>query len=458
MTAPAAVSSVPATRRRDVSRARYQLLGLVFLVVLTVFLAGTVAVYRQAFVPAIHVSLTTDHVGNQMLPGADVKARGVVVGQVRDIRGQGDHAELDLALDPVLARQIPAGVTARLLPKTLFGERYVALQVPHGHTSTPLAAGAVLHEDQSREAVEIGRVLDDVLPVLRAVQPEKLAATLGAMSTALDGRGRQLGDTLVELGAYLHQIQPSLPNLDADLADLATVADGYNRAAPQLLDALDQLTTTSRTFVAEQGNLRTLFATLTTTSVDLDRFLLANQANLINLSAAAQPTLNVLAQYAPEYPCLFQQFAHQVDTANQVYGKGTDHPDMVHLTIVISSSRGKYVPGVDAPKYTDDRGPRCYQTAPWPGKFPQYPPGGPVQDGSTHPPVGNTASGKSPTPLSTAPQSADPSMPQVANSVAERQLVTALAAPDLGVQPSDLPDWSGLLLGPLYRGTEVTVQ
>lgn len=477
MTAATLTSAPTAPRRRDFTRVRHQLLGLVFLLVMALFLTVTVAVYRQAFTPVVHVSLNTDHVGNQMQAGADVKARGVVVGEVRAIRSAGDHAVLDLALDPAKVSRIPADVTARLLPKTLFGERYVALQLPRQRPSTPIAAGAVIDEDRSKEAVEIGKVLDDVMPVLQAVQPQKLSATLGAISTALDGRGKQLGDTLVQLGAYLRQIQPAMPDLDADIADLSKVADSYNQAAPQLLQALSDLTTTSRTFVDQQDNLRALYSSLTTTSVDLTKFLQVNQSNLINLTAVSRPTLGVLARYAPEYPCLFQQFAQQVDKSNKVYGKGTDHPDMVHLTLVLTASRGKYLPGVDNPRYTDDRGPRCYQPDPYPGKFPQYPPGGPIQDGSTHPPVsgsGNTASsntassgqgllsalnGASNAPLSTSPQSsAGGTVPQVANSPAERQLVNALIAPSMGEMPSEVPSWASVLVGPLFRGAEVTAQ
>ena len=49
-------------------------------------------------------------------------------------------------------------------------------------------------------------------------------------------------------------------------------------------------------------------------------------------------------------------------------------------------------------------------------------------------------------------------MPAVANSPAERELVAALLAPALGVPPSQVPAWSSLLVGPLYRGAEVTLR
>ena len=74
--------------------------------------------------------------------------------------------------------QIPANVTARLLPKTLFGERYVELTAPASASATPLRPGAVIGQDRSSSAIELEKVLDDTLPLLQTIQPDKLAATL----------------------------------------------------------------------------------------------------------------------------------------------------------------------------------------------------------------------------------------------------------------------------------------
>ncbi len=435
------------------ARLRYQLLGVVFLVIAALIVATSVAFYRKTFVDVVPVRLETDHVGNQLRTGADVKLRGLLVGEVRSVRAEGDTAVLDLALDPDSVGSIPANVSARLLPKTLFGERYVALQVP-AHPAAPIAADAVIGQDRSSTAIEIERVLDDLMPVLRAVQPEKLASTLNAMSTALDGRGEQAGDTLVRLGAYLERLAPSMPDVRADIRRLADVADLYADAGPDLVTALADLTTTTRTVVDQRSNLDALFGTLTTAAVDLRNFLAANRNNLIDLAATSRSTLEVLAKYAPEYPCLLEQLVAAIPSADAAFGKGTAHPNVTRVTIEITSSRGKYLPGVDTPRYDDKRGPRCYPVAHPPARFPQYPPGGPLEDGSSKPPP----------PHNETPQDFQPTTPQAAgeptlpNSPAERDLIAALLAPGLGVPPSRVPGWSSLLVGPLFRGAEVTLR
>jgi phospholipid/cholesterol/gamma-HCH transport system substrate-binding protein len=435
-------------------RLRYQIYGLIFFVIAGMFVVLSIAFYRKTFTPVVPVTLETDHVGNQLRAGADVKLRGLLVGEVRAIRPDGDHAILDLAMDPDQIGQIPGNVTARLLPKTLFGERYVALQTP-SVPSGRLREHAVIGQDRTSSAVEIEQVLDNLMPVLQAVQPEKLSATLNAMATALSGQGKEFGDTLVQLGTYLGEVEPSLPDLQANLEKLAQVADTYAQAGPELLTALRDLTVTTRTVVEQRGQLQDLYSTLTNSSIDLTNFLAANKDNIINLASTSKSTLDVLAKYAPEYPCLLKQLVDAIPSADAAFGKGTDKPHVTRVTIEITSSRGKYVPGVDTPRYDDKRGPRCYPVAHPPAVFPQYAEGDPLKDGSTKPPPPKN---ERPQDFeSTLPQALT-SQPQIANSPAEQHLLSVLLAPELGVQPSDVPAWSSLLLGPLYRGAEVTLQ
>lgn len=470
-------------------RARYAALGVVFLVVVAAFLGVTVAAYQKVFTPAVMVRMNVDRIGTQLGEGAEVKAHGVPVGTVRSISHTGGHAVLTLALRPGKTDSLPKRVSAMILPKTLFGERYVALRIPENHGSENhgnehLSEGDVIPLDRSRAAIETQKVLNDLMPVLKAVKPAKLSDTLSAIAQALSGRGKDLGETLVHINNYLGKLNPSLPDLDADITALADVSGDYADAAPELLDALSRFTTTSRTLAEQRDRFATLLTTVTTTSVDLRNFLAVNENNIIRLNVTAQPVLDVLAKYAPEYPCLFGQFAAQVGPENRVFGKGTDHPHAGSFTETLTASRGKYVPGRDDPEYLDHRGPRCYQSKD--GKlFPQYPPDGPLKDGSYHPPPpdpdGSAAAvpgyagallsqpdedstsdgdsqGSSGKDGEDAGNEAKAGAPQVANSSAERHLVTTLLAPELKVMPDDVPQWSTLLAGPLYRGSEVTLK
>jgi len=175
------------------NRLRDAFVGLIYLGVVGALIWLSVAIYNKDFVSTVKVTLTTDDVGSSLQKGSDVKVRGLLVGEVTKISTNGDGARLQLALSPGKAKQIPTNVTARLLPKTLFGERYVDLELPQSPSGANLHSGDEIAQDRTAQAVELNRLFDDLLPVLKAVQPEKLASMLGELSTALRGRGTELG-------------------------------------------------------------------------------------------------------------------------------------------------------------------------------------------------------------------------------------------------------------------------
>ncbi|MGH8918826.1 MAG: MCE family protein, partial [Actinomycetes bacterium] len=325
------------------------------------------------------MTLQTDNTGLQLDERADVKVRGLIVGEVTEVSSSGEFATVHLLLQPDKVALIPADVQARLLPKTLFGERYVALVIPPNPAPRPLAAGDVIGQDRSQVARELESALDGLLPLLQAVRPDELASTLGAVSAALSGRGNQLGDTLVRQQQLVSELNTALPELREDITRLADLADTYTEAAPDLAAALADLATTTTTVAEQRQNLAGTFASVTRTAGDTRGFLEANRANLIALSAEARPTLESLARYAPEYPCLFGRLAGLVPQIDQMAGVGTSEPGL-HVVLELNQSRGKYLPGRDEPRNDEDRGPRCYPVMNG-QNFPQYPPDGPLRDG-----------------------------------------------------------------------------
>jgi len=416
--------------------------GLAFLGVLLLLGGLAVAQYAGAFRAGVPVTLKVDRVGTQLDPKADVKVRGLIVGSVTAVHTDGDGATVSLSLDPKLVDQIPADVTARLLPKTLFGQKFVSLVPPAVPSTSRIAAGDVIGEDRSRSAEEVEQVLDDLLPLLQAVRPQDLATTLGSLSQAIQGRGPELGQTLVRLNALVAGVNPALPDAEADITQVADFSEHLSDSAPALLDALADLTVPSRTIVDESSGFHALFASVTGASDDLRGFLDANGSDIIALTASSRPTLATLARYAPEFPCLFGQLVDVIPRIDAAFGKGTNEPGL-HVTLEIVTNRGKYVPG-EQPKHEDNRGPRCYPVLPI---GPQYPPDGPFKDGTypTPAPVGQPGSGF-------IPSAYDMGVP---NSPGEREVVSELVALHDGSTPNAVPAWSSMLVGPLYRGTEV---
>lgn len=418
------------TERKVVRRSA----GVVFLVVIGLLITLSIKIYDKDFVSSVPVTLRADRIGNQLHVTSEVKARGVVVGEVRGIRGTGDGAEIDLALEPDKIARLPKNVSALLVPKTLFGERYVQLSIPDTGRQAPLAPGDVIGQDRSANAIELERVFDNLLPVLKAVQPQKLATTLTAVATALENRGTQIGGTLGTAADYLEKFTPNLPLLNANIRDLAKVSDLYGDIAPDLLDALTSSAVTLNTVKDQRTQLDSLYGKVTTSAQDVTTFLKQNKDTIIKLSAAGRAPLELTARYSPSFPCTFTAMAALVPEMDKVLGKGTDEPGM-HVDAIVTQSRGKYVPGKDDPVYTAGGGPKCYPGGVAPTESAT------AAGGSAHPLGATTGDGLG-----------------LANSPQERELLASLVAPSIGVPTSDVPAWGSVLIGPLYRGTEVTLK
>lgn len=425
---------------------RHRILGIVFVAVLTAALTAAVLQYRKAFTPVAWVTLQADRAGLQLGDGADVKVRGVLVGDVRSIRSTGDGATLRLALDPASAARIPADVTARLLPKTLFGERYVELVPPPGSTAGPIRDGAVISQDRSRTAVELERVLDEALPLLQAIRPVQLATTLGALATALEGRGDQLGANLARLDAYLRQLNPAMPAIAADVRALAVVLDSYDAALPDLLALLRDVSVTART-VTDQRTQLAAFLADTTDAADVARgFLDRHDDQLIRLGAVSRPVLELLAAYAPEYPCLMSGLVALQPRVEEVFAGGR-----MRITLEVTRDGGPYERGRDEPVYGADDGPHCHGL-PRPA---QPAPEKPINDGYDY--SGGRPRVTLPVGLPTPAAGATPAMGQAATTQ-ERALVKPLVGALTGTLPAEVPDIAVLLWGPLLRGAVVNAR
>lgn len=448
-------------------RLRDVVLGLLALALLAGGLVVAYLSYDRALIPHEDVTLQTDVVGNALAVGSDVKLNGVPVGAVAEISATDDGADLTLALDPETLDEVPDNVVARLLPKTMFGERYVALVMPARPNSTTLQPGDVIHQDASAEAAELQQVLDELLPVLQAIQPEKLSAMLSEFSEMLRGQGEDLGDAMVEWSRYVRKLTPHVPQMADDLESLARVADQWDVAAPDLVDALSTMTTTAQTLVDERAQLRDVYASVIS-SADVTRGWVAdNHDTIVVLAEESKAALRATAPYASQFPCLFRAVAKFKGRMNQALGAGTDEPGM-HGVLTVMPARSKYLAGVDDIEFTaGDPPPRCPYVTGEVGtsaarqsadtsveqmrSWPQVPVGA-GDDGDEPAQIGPPAGANAQSYLRALAGLGD------ANSPSENQLIAELVAPTQGMAPSEYPRWSSLLLGPTLRNVKVVLK
>jgi phospholipid/cholesterol/gamma-HCH transport system substrate-binding protein len=426
--------------------------GALFIVIIASLVALSIAFYNKSFTDIVTVTLRTDHTGNQLVLDSDVKERGIIVGSVQNVRSEGDGAIVTLALDPSRASIIPNNVSAQVLPKTLFGEQYVSLTLP-ADRGPAIKAGDTIGQDRSQGALETAKVLGDLLPLLNAVQPAELNATLTAVATALRGRGQKLGETLVGIDKYLKELNTDVTpgttytrQLVEDLKKLGQVALVYNDAAPDIVAMLDNLQTSVQTVLAKKAQLDNLLTTATDTSGVVKSFLNDNEQRLITLLGTTNKVYALLDEYSPEFTCLFAGMNNL-----QVLANGTIQDHAIQLSVVMdNTSMGKYKPG-EQPKLVTGYGPHCFG-------LPDHI--APIENGHFQTPTefrclndgaALTADSCGRTKTSGADQ-------QAIGSPAEDALVNTLIASSYGTTPDRVPAIATALAAPLLRGAAVNVR
>jgi phospholipid/cholesterol/gamma-HCH transport system substrate-binding protein len=411
--------------------------GVAFLTSIALLIWLSIAIYQKAFADVTMITVKADRAGLQLAKFGDVRVNGALVGAVREVSQDGEEASIQVALSPPAAEEIPANIEVQILPTTLFGQKYLAFVDPASPSSSSLEEGDVIPSDRVETNVELNRILANLFPLLRAVRPADLNATLNALATALNGRGEELGVTLEKLDSYLGAIDDHLPTLRQDLILLADVADTYAVAAPDLIGILRNATTTSRTVLDQRQQLDVFFGDVAGLADTSTAILAENETNLIRVGEVTEPILQLLATYSPQYPCLLKGAARYRPRLASVF-----QGNMIRQHFVFNTPQYREYDRRDRPIYGEvGHGPWCLGLPNPPEPIgPQ-----PLRDGT---PQDNNP------PTSTAPQSPVPTQSGFAGSPADQEIINALLADRSGRSVDTYGALGPLMYGPVVRGGE----
>ena len=422
-------------------KVNHKILGVVFICLLLVGVWLTYGIFSKKFVDYDRVTLQTTTLGLQLPQRADVKIRGVIVGEVLGFDANADGATVTLGLYPDKIDTIPANVTGSILPKTLFGEKYVALDVPADPSPDHIKAGATIEHTQV--AIEVEKVLNDLYPLLRTVQPAEMNQTLNAIATALEGRGELIGKNFETVDAYLKRLNPQIPAIVQDLRLTAKVSTTYAQVMPQIAAILRNTITTTGTLKDRSKQLDAFFTDLSGFADDSRVFLDENGDNIIRLGQLGAAQLRLLAKYAPEYPCLTGGIVNAGKLQAEAFRGFT-----LHIVLETLPNQPRGYTAADVPRLGENRGPACLHlpSPPWSQANPvRHQPN--FNDGV------DTPTGKGIDRVGYFGTGAG-----YAGGQDESGLLKSLLGPGLGMTASDVPDLGVLLVGPMARGAEVSLR
>jgi virulence factor Mce-like protein len=194
----------------------------------------------------VHVEFA--RAGLNVNPGYEVRVRNVPVGTIRsiDVDRRDFSARYELALDR--GARVAKNTSAHLVPKTLFGDKYVALD-PATPGGPLLSDGDTIVQAATESAAEVQDVIDRAVPLLEAVHPEEFGATLSAIGEGLDGSG---GD----LRRMMEGWAPVMEEMQGREADVGVLLDHVPGVAGTVAERSEDLATAATTL----GNVADVLA------------------------------------------------------------------------------------------------------------------------------------------------------------------------------------------------------
>jgi phospholipid/cholesterol/gamma-HCH transport system substrate-binding protein len=283
----------------------YRVAGLIVFLIAALVLWLVFLQYSGDFTDKTKLTMLSDRAGLVMDPGSKVTYNGVQIGRVDkvdEIERDGKPAvKFSLDVYPKYLHLIPANVDARIVATTVFGEKYVSMTAPENPLPQRITPSNVI--DARSVTTEINTLFQTITSIAEKVDPVKVNLTLSAAAQALSGLGDRFGQSIINGSAALDEVNPRMPIIRHDIQQLATLGDTYADASPDLINFLNNASTTAHTIHAQEK--------------DLDRALLAaagfgaTGADIFNrggpyLARGAKdlvPSAQLLDTYSPEVFC-----------------------------------------------------------------------------------------------------------------------------------------------------------
>ena len=206
--------------------------------------------------------------------GDDVRLAGLPVGQVSGIDVVDGRAVVRFGIDQDVALPTDTEVSVRW--RNLIGQRYLSLVA--GSEPGMLVDGDELV--RTGDVVDLGRLVNQLSPLARSVNPEDINRILTTLVAAFEGNEANFDamlDDLTSLSAVLADRDELIGQM---LADFATVSDAVAARDEQIRSMVSNLAALSGTFADTQGLLDTALVEFTGFTDGAERLLSGSAADL----------------------------------------------------------------------------------------------------------------------------------------------------------------------------------
>lgn len=211
-----------------------------------------------------------------VLRGDAVKLAGVDVGRVQGFYIDGGEAIVEFTVDEDI--EMPEDSTVSLRWRNVLGQRF--LYVHPGTGSNLYEEGDRIPSENTEDVADIGQLLNNAGPILKAIDPDEANQFLDAVNTALTGNEKNVRN-LIDDGAKLAE---TLAGEDENIKRLLTSSDrimaafaSQDDALGEIFDNLDTVGVVLRRRITDINALVTNFAKV---QRQLDTLLSENRGNI----------------------------------------------------------------------------------------------------------------------------------------------------------------------------------
>ncbi|HXJ63871.1 MAG TPA: MCE family protein [Actinomycetota bacterium] len=209
--------------------------------------------------------------------GDAVKLAGVDVGRVSDAHIQDGHGVVDFTLDDSVKLTRDATVAIRW--RNVLGQRFLYLY-PGSGRGPALKDGDTIGLSNTEDAGDLGQLLNELGPILKAIDPNKANAFLDAMNEALANNEGTVRDLLTEGGGLAQRLAGMDSQIQTLVTSSNTVISTYARQDQAIKGILDDLNSVGGSLNGMTGNIDSLIVNFAKVQQELDRFLKENRGNI----------------------------------------------------------------------------------------------------------------------------------------------------------------------------------
>ena len=203
-----------------------------------------------------------------------------------------------------------------------------------------LAAGAVLHS--KNVSTEINTVFENVVELLKLVDPLKLNAVLTAVAEGVRGQGQRMGQATTDLNEVLLALNARAETIGANWRSLKNFTDTYDVAAHDIVSILDAVSTTSTTVTDHAAALDGLLLNAIGLSTAGTNLLATSKDDLAEAVNTLEPTTNLLLQHSPVYTCFLKGTTWYLDNGGYAAWGGDGRTLQLDVALLLGNDPYAY--------------------------------------------------------------------------------------------------------------------